>query len=56
MIEKCSSPIGDGNLFTVLRIFLWIIEKCSSPIGDGNGFHTAFALQVRLLLRNVAPR
>ena len=36
-IEKCSSPIGDGNsVIRVLYIFAKNIEKCSSPIGDGN--------------------
>ena len=38
-IEKCSSPIGDGNCDHHVRIELFeFIEKCSSPIGDGNGF------------------
>ena len=36
-IEKCSSPIGDGNRsYKVKRKTGWKIEKCSSPIGDGN--------------------
>ena len=37
-IEKCSSPIGDGNKFYLLvyRLLWCCIEKCSSPIGDGN--------------------
>ena len=38
MIEKCSSPIGDGNssLINSIQERLKQIEKCSSPIGDGN--------------------
>mgnify|MGYP001780935483 CR=1 FL=1 len=36
-IEKCSSPIGDGNLCGKSFVeFREKIEKCSSPIGDGN--------------------
>ena len=37
-IEKCSSPIGDGNFSPAFAVLLssWLIEKCSSPIGDGN--------------------
>ena len=37
LIEKCSSPIGDGNFYGYKRKALHeFIEKCSSPIGDGN--------------------
>ena len=37
MIEKCSSPIGDGNRVAALFTnSVLSIEKCSSPIGDGN--------------------
>ena len=36
IIEKCSSPIGDGNRYQITDGFLLTIEKCSSPIGDGN--------------------
>ena len=37
-IEKCSSPIGDGNNIVHNTVFNMPdrIEKCSSPIGDGN--------------------
>ena len=36
-IEKCSSPIGDGNCASpVVSRGFFSIEKCSSPIGDGN--------------------
>ena len=36
-IEKCSSPIGDGNDYEwFVSDDPYIIEKCSSPIGDGN--------------------
>ena len=36
MIEKCSSPTGDGKIvvFAIIND-LRIIEKCSSPTGDG---------------------
>ena len=58
-IEKCSSPIGDGNrvLSGVITKKLGVIEKCSSPIGDGNEptlFY--FPLWKYFILRNVAPR
>ena len=36
-IEKCSSPIGDGNESLQINKLGQAIEKCSSPIGDGNG-------------------
>ena len=38
VIEKCSSPIGDGNSKSVIAeaTARLLIEKCSSPIGDGN--------------------
>ena len=36
MIEKCSSPIGDGNVEDAIIDYWKKIEKCSSPIGDGN--------------------
>ena len=36
-IEKCSSPIGDGNYCLSAYSIVDSIEKCSSPIGDGNG-------------------
>ena len=36
MIEKCSSPIGDGNNTGFCKHSMENIEKCSSPIGDGN--------------------
>ena len=36
IIEKCSSPIGDGNGLKDIDSGQIIIEKCSSPIGDGN--------------------
>ena len=37
LIEKCSSPIGDGNRKMHVDFnFSITIEKCSSPIGDGN--------------------
>ena len=41
LIEKCSSPIGDGNISRsrIMREFTKI-EKCSSPIGDGNSHYT----------------
>ena len=43
-IEKCSSPIGDGNsVIRVLYIFAKNIEKCSSPIGDGNSIFHSFS-------------
>ena len=36
-IEKCSSPIGDGNKEPCEQVDVeFSIEKCSSPIGDGN--------------------
>ena len=36
-IEKCSSPIGDGNAVrSICKAENLSIEKCSSPIGDGN--------------------
>ena len=39
LIEKCSSPTGDGNSLARLIDLqsALIIEKCSSPTGDGNG-------------------
>ena len=37
IIEKCSSPTGDGNDVLAVAIEYRIsIEKCSSPTGDGN--------------------
>ena len=37
LIEKCSSPTGDGNEFPpTLKLLPIVIEKCSSPTGDGN--------------------
>ena len=36
IIEKCSSPTGDGNLIAVMGTDVLLIEKCSSPTGDGN--------------------
>ena len=38
VIEKYSSPIGDGNRENIAfnLLFAVIIEKYSSPIGDGN--------------------
>ena len=37
IIEKCSSPIGDGNSsYSYEKQKDNDIEKCSSPIGDGN--------------------
>ena len=37
MIEKCSSPTGDGNKSNnLLAECQQLIEKCSSPTGDGN--------------------
>ena len=37
LIEKCSSPTGDGNIDNSDSINSHdIIEKCSSPTGDGN--------------------
>ena len=42
-IEKCSSPIGDGNAVIMSALFfLFPIEKCSSPIGDGNRQEKSF--------------
>ena len=35
VIEKCSSPIGDGNFHLYRQSGIFQIEKCSSPIGDG---------------------
>ena len=45
MIEKCSSPIGDGNssLINSIQERLKQIEKCSSPIGDGNQFQLSLS-------------
>ena len=55
-IEKCSSPIGDGNFEKVLFASLQVtIEKCSSPIGDGNSECFGGATSTEAL-RNVAPR
>ena len=45
-IEKCSSPIGDGNFINLIFDCKHIIEKCSSPIGDGN-------LIIRMELTNI---
>ena len=37
VIEKCSSPTGDGNNHsTTIPAPRQPIEKCSSPTGDGN--------------------
>ena len=38
LIEKCSSPTGDGNSLARLIDLqsALIIETCSSPTGDGN--------------------
>ena len=49
-IEKCSSPIGDGNDYEwFVSDDPYIIEKCSSPIGDGNFEKVLFAsLQVTI--------
>ena len=41
LIEKCSSPIGDGNREKDhSNVAGMLIEKCSSPIGDGNSHYT----------------
>ena len=53
-IEKCSSPIGDGNLHCNHHDIFIMIEKCSSPIGDGNRISNI--LNSIISLRNVAPR
>ena len=56
-IEKCSSPIGDGNRFVLLFVvFENLIEKCSSPIGDGNSKKLVKEKKSKRILRNVAPR
>ena len=55
-IEKCSSPIGDGNLCGKSFVeFREKIEKCSSPIGDGNWQGGIVQISEKGL-RNVAPR
>ena len=57
MIEKCSSPTGDGNVaFCEYSLnFPIIIEKCSSPTGDGNPVR-GYEGYVITQLRNVVPR
>ena len=57
-IEKCSSPIGDGNMKTLQSNFtaVRIIEKCSSPIGDGNRALSGVITKKLGVLRIVAPR
>ena len=57
MIEKCSSPIGDGNILRESPIVMSVqIEKCSSPIGDGNLVEARSKRMIEEQLRNVAPR
>ena len=56
IIEKCSSPIGDGNDATYTEGNNMNIEKCSSPIGDGNGGLDMLVILFDFALRNVAPR
>ena len=56
LIEKCSSPTGDGNADWMI---VWrrqrCIEKCSSPTGDGNVLSGTSNIDT-LTLRNVVPR
>ena len=55
-IEKCSSPIGDGNWIPEDDDGTTLIEKCSSPIGDGNIIRLIINPNPHRILRNVAPR
>ena len=56
IIEKCSSPTGDGNFDELLFCHsVKIIEKCSSPTGDGN-LLTDLTVNRSFELRNVVPR
>ena len=55
IIEKGSSPIGDGNGGEVEYQIIDTIEKGSSPIGDGNRVEKRANINAAVL-RNVAPR
>ena len=55
LIEKCSSPTGDGNIILQSDKNRSIIEKCSSPTGDGNVIKN-FLYCYGNTLRNVVPR
>ena len=56
LIEKCSSPTGDGNRYRAEAGSFGVrIEKCSSPTGDGNDRHNVKHVKTREL-RNVVPR
>ena len=42
IIEKCSSPTGDGNAEEKPIDIEAMIEKCSSPTGDGNAEYDCY--------------
>ena len=57
IIEKCSSPTGDGNKkYSICQGTSCTIEKCSSPTGDGNYSACKHIESCCFRLRNVVPR
>ena len=55
-IEKCSSPIGDGNDHRwIFNGIFESIEKCSSPIGDGNSGTTFSAVHGCIIEKCSSP-
>ena len=55
-IEKCSSPIGDGNsLRKAVGCKALLIEKCSSPIGDGNCLSVIFISSLFVIEKCSSP-
>ena len=55
-IEKCSSPIGDGNITNSTPIVPpVIIEKCSSPIGDGNTPPNVLSNSSNIIVKRSSP-
>ena len=55
-IEKCSSPIGDGNVNAIgIQIIIECIEKCSSPIGDGNCLSVIFISSLFVIEKCSSP-
>ena len=57
IIEKCSSPTGDGNHFYVLLIGILGMKKLRNvvPRQGTETFENSF-LKVSIILRNVVPR
>ena len=57
LIEKCSSPTGDGNRVfdDVSPLSFVTIEKCSSPTGDGNTLYQCYSDHYRIIEKCSSP-